>query len=234
MPRAADTLHARRHRRRRLDLDHEVDGPHVDPQLERRRGDDGGQAPCLQRILDRDALLAGDRAMMGAHQLLSRQVVQGRGQPLGQPPAVHEDERRAMGPDELQQPRMDRGPDRAASDRPRHPLDNLARGKRLAQPGHVLHRDLDLEIERLALPRIHDGDRPGTPRPRPFAAPEVARDLLEGTLRGGEPHPLRRLPGRLGQALEREGEVGAALGPDEGVDLVHDHQLDRGQHFPGP
>ena len=83
MARAADALHPRRHRGRRLDLHDEIDGAHVDPELEGRGGDDRRQAPRLERILDGDALLARDRAVVGADQLLSRQVVQRRGQALG-------------------------------------------------------------------------------------------------------------------------------------------------------
>ena len=40
---AADALQAARHRLRRLDLDDEVDGAHVDAELERRGGDEAGQ-----------------------------------------------------------------------------------------------------------------------------------------------------------------------------------------------
>ena len=178
---------------------------------------------------------------MGADQLLSRQVVQRRGQALGQASAVDEDERRAVGAHELQQPGMDRGPDGAASDGARRSLDDLIGaaalgrgGQGLAQARHVLDRDLDLQVEGLALGGIDDRHRARTPRPRALAAAEIAGDLVERTLRCGQPHPLRRPPGDLGEALEREGEMRATLGPDEGVDLVHDHQLDRGQHCPRP
>ena len=66
-----------------------------------------------------------------------------------------------------------------------------------------------------------------------LAAAEEARDLLERPLRRREADPLRRPPRAPREPLEREREVGAALGPDEGVDLVDDHRLDRGEDAPG-
>ena len=67
---AADPLHPARHRLRRLDLDHEVDRAHVDPELERRGRDDARELPGLEQLLDLEALLAGERAVMGAGDLL--------------------------------------------------------------------------------------------------------------------------------------------------------------------
>ena len=66
---AADALQPGGHRRRRLDLDDEVDGAHVDAELEAGRRDDGGQAARLERLLDLRALLARDRAVVGAGDL---------------------------------------------------------------------------------------------------------------------------------------------------------------------
>ena len=109
----ADALHAARHRGRRLDLDHEVDRAHVDPQLERRGGDHRGQPARLERVLDLHALLAGDRAVVRAGQLLAGQLVEGGGHALGQAAAVHEDEGRAVRAHQLEQARVDGGPDRA-------------------------------------------------------------------------------------------------------------------------
>ena len=53
----AGALQAAGHRRRRLDLDDQVDGAHVDAELQARGGHDGGQVARLQRILDLIALL---------------------------------------------------------------------------------------------------------------------------------------------------------------------------------
>ncbi len=64
--RAADALQAARHRRRALDLDDEVDGAHVDAELEAARRDDGGQPTGLEVLLDGGAVLLADRAVVGA------------------------------------------------------------------------------------------------------------------------------------------------------------------------
>ena len=58
MARAPDALQAAGDRLRRLDLDHEIDGAHVDPELERRRRDKARNPACLQIFLDQHALLA--------------------------------------------------------------------------------------------------------------------------------------------------------------------------------
>jgi len=57
---AADPLETARHRRRRFDLDHEIDGAHVDAELERRGGDEAAQRAGLQAILDLHALFTRD------------------------------------------------------------------------------------------------------------------------------------------------------------------------------
>ena len=57
-PGAPDALEAARHRLRALDLDDEVDGAHVDPELEARGRDEARDAARLQVLLDQDPLLA--------------------------------------------------------------------------------------------------------------------------------------------------------------------------------
>src|SRR5690606_26264016 len=69
VPGAADALEGGGDRRRGADLDDEVDRAHVDPELEGGGGDDGGQAPGLERRLDPGALLAAHRAVVGAGDL---------------------------------------------------------------------------------------------------------------------------------------------------------------------
>ena len=69
VPGAADPLQAAGHRLRRLDLDHEVDGAHVDSELERAGRDQAGELAGLEQLLDQGALLVGERAVMGAGDL---------------------------------------------------------------------------------------------------------------------------------------------------------------------
>ena len=112
----------------------------------------------------------------------------------------------------------------------------LTRGRGCGRPplvvggfAHVLDRDDDLDLERLADAGVDDGDRARLAR-RAEAA-EEAGDLLERPLRGRQPDPLRRAGGELLQPFERHGEVGATLGRGEGVDLVDDHGLDTDQRL---
>ena len=65
VPGPADALQAAGHRRRRLHLDDDVDGAHVDAQLQRRGGDDAGQLAGLEVGLDLGSLLLADRAVVG-------------------------------------------------------------------------------------------------------------------------------------------------------------------------
>ena len=64
----ADALQPAGHRRRRLDLDHQIDRAHVDAQLQAGGGDDGLQPSGLEVVLDLGALLLADRAVVGAGQ----------------------------------------------------------------------------------------------------------------------------------------------------------------------
>ena len=71
----------------------------------------------------------------------------------------------------------------------------------------------------------------GRGSPGAAVATEEAGDLLERSLRGGQPDALGRAGGDLLQPLERQRQVGAALGRGEGVDLVDDDGLDPGQRL---
>ena len=223
-----DPLQPSGDRRRRFDLDHQVDRAHVDAQLEARGGHDRRQAAVLERLLDRHPLLPGDRAVVGPHELLAGQLVEPLGEALGETPAVAEDDRRAMGPDQLEDPWMDRRPDadprlgsrcRAAG--------LLLERQRLTETAHVLDRHDDRELERLARARIDDPDLAAGP-----GAAEEAGDRVERTLRRREPDPLE--PRCIGGAqrlepFEAERQVGAPFGPGNGVDLIDDHVLNGAQ-----
>ena len=74
MPGPADPLEPAGDRLRRLDLDHEVDGAHVDPELERRGGDEARDPPGLEVFLDHDPLLAREAAVMGPGDLAARRA----------------------------------------------------------------------------------------------------------------------------------------------------------------
>ena len=82
---APDPLHAARDGRRRLDLDHQIDRAHVDAELERARGDKGGQSARLQVVLDAETLLASDRAVVRVYQLFACELVERACETLGEP-----------------------------------------------------------------------------------------------------------------------------------------------------
>ena len=173
--RAADALEAARDRLRRLDLDHEVHGAHVDPQLERGGRDQAGQLPALEHLLDHQALLVRERAVVGAGDLdvaLLRPGARRRSRRAPWPAAparaprsrarsgawpgaprrggVDEDDRRVVLADQLEQLRVDRGPDRARGvGAGSNSSVSRACRRRPPRARHVLHRHDDLEVELL-------------------------------------------------------------------------------------
>ncbi len=213
--RAADSLQAARHRLRRLDLDHEVDGAHVDPELERRGRNEARDPSRLQVFLDLLPLLARQRAVVRARELLLCGLVEPQREPLGEPAIVDEDDGRAVRLDEFDEGRIDRRPDRA-----RLPALFSALAARLA---HVVDRDDHLEVELLRHARVDELDR--------AAAGNEPADLLERALGRREADPLRRLRRERLEPLDREREMRAALGARDRVHLVEDQRVDAPQQL---
>ena len=123
VPGAPDSLQAAGDGLRRLDLQDEVDGAHVDAELERGGRDEAGQLAGLQQLLDDEALLARERAVMGARDVARSdalgevgvgELVEAQRQALGAAAGVDEDDRRAVLLDELEDLGVDRRPDRAS------------------------------------------------------------------------------------------------------------------------
>ncbi len=209
VPGAPDALHAPRHRARRLDLDDEVDGTHVDAQLERAGGDDAAQQAALQLVFDDDPLLAGQRAVVCLDQLVAGELVEVGGQSFGLAPGVAEDDGAAMG-------------EHLGEDRGVDALPDVA---------HLLDRHDDVDLHLLAHAGVDDGDRLGDCR-RPVPAEEVGH-LLQRALRGRQADALRRAGRDRLQPLERQHQVGPALGGGHRVDLVDDHGVDVDQRVGG-
>jgi hypothetical protein len=227
---AADPLQPGGDRLRRLDLQHEVDGAHVDPQLQARGRDDAGDLARLQLLLDDEPLLARERAVMGARDLgrlavlLPRKLVEPERQPLCAAAVVDEDDGGAVGLDELQQLRVHRRPDRTARGLAARERIHLGRRRRLGLD-HRLDRHVDLQVERLAHAGVDDAAGA-------VGTDHEAADLLERVLRRGEADALHVALGtdERVQPLEREREVRAALRAGDRVDLVHDRPLHAAQH----
>ena len=218
---APDALHAARDRGRRLDLDHEIDRSHVDAELERAGRHQRPEPPGLQIVLDAKPLLACDRPVMRVRQLFTRQIVQRVRDALREPAAVDEDERRAVLAHELEEPRVDRRPDARAPIGPRgRPAAEL---ERLAEACHVLDRHLDGELERLSMAGIDDAHRARAVGLEPT---EESSDLVQRALRRGESDALEAPTREALEPFQREREMRAALGRDDGVDLVDDDALD--------
>jgi hypothetical protein len=133
-PARPDPLQPAADRARRLDLDDEIDGTHVDPELEAARRDDAAQHAPLELVLDHDPLLTRERPVVRLHEIDGRdwaplcvacslhaarrwyslrripacidldgvavhvvvELVQLRGEALGLPSGVREDDRRAV------------------------------------------------------------------------------------------------------------------------------------------
>ena len=157
------------------------------------------RCPALSASSISRPLGSRQRAVVSAGQRLARELVQGRREPLGNPPAVDEDERGAVLAHQVHEPWVDGGPDRA----PDRPLRGGPRGKLdgLADARHVLHRDLDAQLQGPAGARVHDGH--GPPHRRERRSGELVPQLLLGRLahRDGAPRRLRveaRRPGRRG------------------------------------
>jgi hypothetical protein len=188
-----------------------------------------GNPAGLQVLLDHEPLLARERAVMRAGDLVLGELVQAHRQPLRETPVVHEHDCRPVRTHELEQRRVDGGPDRARGrlvagghlDPVGH--DRLRELGRRAELAEVLHRHDDLEVEVLPRPRVDEPDR--------AVAADEAADLLERTLGRREPDPLGGVLEQSVEPLERDRQVGAALRPGDRMHLVDDHGLDRPQRL---
>jgi hypothetical protein len=169
--------------------------------------------------------------VVGADELLAGELVEALGEPLAS--------RRLLvktivlvWPDQLEDPRVDRRPDAAsavaAADAGRR---LLSWRQDLAERGHVVDRDDDLELERLAAPASTIvTSRSGPTRRGTGRSCRAAAGWRAGRCAAGG----RRSSGREAlEALEAQGQVGAALGAGDGVDLVDDDVLDAAEDLAG-
>ncbi len=118
MPRSADALEPPRNASRRFDLTDKVYRPHVNPQLQRGRGDNGRQLASLEGLFGQPAFELIQRSVMRSNQLdgwvvfiFRRTFIESRRETLGDPAVVREDDRRSMRLHEIQEPALDSRPD---------------------------------------------------------------------------------------------------------------------------
>ena len=149
-------------------------------------------------------------------------LVEAVAQALGQPAGVGEDDRGAMGLDEVDDLLFDMRPDRrlVAAVRRRRGLG----GRGSAQLSHVLDRDDHREVELLAGRRLDDLHLP--------LRGEIAGDLVHRADRRRQADTAGRARQQLVETLQRQGEVRSPLRPRDGVHLVEDHRLDARQRVP--
>ena len=160
-----------------------------------------GSRPALSASSISSALLARDRAVVGAGDLLAGQLVERGRQPLGQAAAVDEDDRRAVRAHELEQPRVDRRPDRAPLQRRRPALRRMLRRR----PAGLAAAPRAAPCPRPA-PRPA-GRRPSSPRRR-RSSPAAA-----STCAGPRRRPGSAPPPRAGAASPRGRSAAAAGAP---------------------
>src|SRR5262249_12333073 len=199
VPGAPDALHAARDRRRRLNLNHQVNRAHVDAQLEGAGGDQAAQAACLERFFDRHALLARDRAVVRSDKrrriglIFLRQLVQALRQTFSEAPTVDENQRRALLANELEQARINGWPDRRLGFGAEYRA--TSRWFDLVWMLHVLERDDDLQIELFALANVYELDLA-------VGSDEEATDLVHRPLGGRQANALQRATGNFLQSFE--------------------------------
>jgi len=211
---APHPLEEGRDRARRADLAHELDGPHVDAELERRRRDQHAQLASAQPLLHAEPALLRKAPVMRRDLSLAEALLEQVGQALGEPARIHEHERRAVREHLRRDPVEDLAP-------------LLARGNRLELAlGH-----LDRDVERAAMADVDDlAARPAARLPAPLpGADEQVRHRLDRTLRRGQTDPHRSRLAECIEALERECQMRAALVAGERVDLVDDERGDAPQ-----
>src|SRR5690606_1716696 len=213
----ADALEASGHRTGGFDLDDEVDRAHVDAELEAAGGDQALEGAGLELVLDEQTALAAQGAVVGLDEvgvlLLARgaaeavavevltvdgKFVEAGGETFGEAAGVGEDEGGAVLLDELEEPGVDRRPDRAAHRSPAVAAAGTGEVGRqagaatrlddLAEGAHVLDGDDDLDVELLAAAGVDDGDRAWCAGV--VAAAEEAGDLVERALGGRQPDAL--------------------------------------------
>ncbi len=210
--RPADALEERGDAVRRPDLADEVDVADVDPELQRGGRDERLERAGLEPVLGVEPRLLRETPVMRGHRLLAEPLAQLARDALRHPPRVHEHDRRLVRGDEIGEALVVLLPDFVRHDG----------AERRA-------RNLDRQIDRAAVPLVHD-DAVASRRRRPH---QEARDGVDRPLRGGQPDPLqgpaeagRHVGPQLLEAFQRQRQVRAAARANHRMDLVDDDRAD--------
>ena len=183
MARAADSLEEGGQAARRAELTHQLDGPDVDAQLERRGRDECCELAVAQPLLDALAALDGEAAVMRRDAVRAEPLAEQVRDPLGLPARVGEHQRRAV----LRHERGDLGEDLA-------PLLHRARPPRARSPA-PRSRDRARGGGPRRRSRSAGGRRGGSPPPtRPRAAARSARSAAASRTGRSAPGGARTAP----------------------------------------
>ena len=207
--RTTDALHATTHRARRFNLNHEIDGTHVNAEFQTARGDQCTQFPALQLVLDDHALFPSERSVVrfdqfvhtaAANAALDGELIDVGGQTFGLTPRIAEDDGALVFEDEVQDLRIHARPDARATLRECRGCWTASQlRRRLAEIAHVLDGDDHLYVEFLAHAGIDDRDRTRHPVAR---AAEEPCNFFEWSLRCRQTDALERFGGDLLESLE--------------------------------
>ena len=209
--------------RRGLDEHDEIDGRHVDAELEGRGRHHALELATLEAVLDVDPLLSRHRAVMRLDDVVVGEPVELGGEALCEPAAVHEEDRAAVREDEIEQLRVHGGPDRPAPGIDRAWIDGIcvdgvvivragvgphSCAEARFGPRHVGDGDHDLDVECRLAAGVDDRDRPRPPGVTVgFPSAEERRDVLERALCRRQPDALDVASGDRVEALEAQREV---------------------------
>ena len=214
VPGAADALQERHDRLGRPELAHQVHHADVDAELQGRGRDDDPQVAGLQSLLGVQPLLARQAAVVRGDLLLSQQGAQGVAHALREAARVDEDQGGAVIQDQLRQALVQLVP-------------HLVRHHRLQRRSGHLQR----HVHGAAMPAVDDAAGRRLPGRRRFAAHpgQEGSGRSDGALRSRQADAGDRRFGEGIQALQAQRQMRAALGAQNGVDLVDDHRAGGGQ-----
>ncbi len=209
MPGAPDTLQEIRDRARRTDLANQIDIADIDAKLERSRRHQRLQRAALQPLLRIQAQLLRQAAVVRGDMFFADAIGKMAGHPFDQAPRIDEDERRAMGLDQLRELIVDLLPHIVRHDR-------FERRRRQRQS----------EIARAAVAGVHDS----ATRRGFTGAHQKIRHIFDGLLGRRQSDPQQPMIAERAQALQRNGKMAAALVRSQRMDFVDDNGPGRRQH----
>ena len=227
---AADPLQPARDRLRRLDLDDQVDGAHVDPELEARGGHQAGDAARLQILLD-DARAARAPASRDGRGRSRARRARSAAARAARPAAGCSRRRSSSGAPRPAPKWPDRSTARSSGRRVRS--QSPSPGRRRERAGRATRSSRARACRRRA--RRPRGRAPCACRRRPARSrrPPATNRPISSSGRWVALRPMRwngLLDDPL-EALDGQREMGAALGAGDRVHLVEDQRLDAPQRL---